>query len=336
MTALSFHRPAVGLAALCLTGGLLAACQATDLTADLVPIPASVMRQITDIGSTPASPIYVRIFKEEAEFEIWKRRPNGTYALLDTYEICAWSGVLGPKLAEGDRQAPEGFYTVGQAQMNPNSSYHLSFNIGFPNAFDQALGRTGSHLMVHGACSSAGCYSMTDDVVEVVYALAREAFRGGQRAFDVHAFPFRMTPENFASHWGNPNMPFWVTLKEGYDHFEVTRRVPEVEVCNFGYVFNAEAGGEAFVPAEACPDYRVPQDILEPLIAKQQADEDAFHVALAAIEAEAGFAVAAEQRNGPVSLLPAAFATVPTLTDPTNLIQSDQPVFGPQPLPGTD
>lgn len=291
------------LAVLALAAVTLASCQIGGQTADMAPIPPEVDERIREIGSTPASPIYVRIFKEESEFEIWKRRADGTYALLDTYDICAWSGALGPKLAEGDRQAPEGFYTVSQAQMNPNSSYHLSFNLGYPNAFDAALGRTGSNLMVHGACSSAGCYSMTDETVEVIYALAREAFRGGQRAFQVDAFPFRMTPENFARHWDDPNMPFWLMLKEGYDHFEVTREVPEVAVCDYRYVFNAEADGAEFVPTEACPQYEIPERILTPLVAKQEADDVAFRAALAAIRAEAGIAVAQETSPAPATLV---------------------------------
>ena len=307
MPVMPFRQMGGRVALVLAAAGLLSACQVGGLPADLAPIPNEVMRQVTAIGSTPASPIYVRIFKEEEEFELWKRRPDDTYALLDSYEICAWSGVLGPKFAEGDRQAPEGFYTVGQAQMNPNSSYHLSFNIGYPNVLDQALGRTGSNLMVHGACSSAGCYAMTDETVEIIYALAREAFRGGQRSFNVHAFPFRMTPENFASHWGDPNMPFWLMLKEGYDHFEVTRRVPDIEVCELRYVFNAEADGAAFIATEACPDYRIPEDILAPLTAKQEADEEAFQIALAELQAEAGIVVANERGDGPATLLVAAF-----------------------------
>ena len=79
-----------------------------------------------------------------------------------TYPICLWSGRLGPKLREGDRQAPEGFYTVSAEQLNPNSRWHRSFSLGFPNAFDQAHGRTGSFIMVHGGCPSIGCYAMTD------------------------------------------------------------------------------------------------------------------------------------------------------------------------------
>jgi murein L,D-transpeptidase YafK len=248
------------------------------------------MNKISDIGSTPASPIYIRIFKEESEFEVWKRVPDGTYALLETYPICTWSGELGPKLAEGDRQAPEGFYTVTPAQMNPNSIAYLSFNIGFPNAYDEAMERTGSNLMIHGGCSSAGCYALTDEVVRIVYALAREAFRGGQRAFQVDAFPFRMTPENLARHADDPNMPFWAMLKEGYDHFEVTHRVPDIAVCDFHYVFDAVADDKdaEFVAAEPCPDYTIPDDILEPLVAKQEADAEAYRVALEAIQTEAG------------------------------------------------
>ena len=81
----------------------------------------------------------------------------------------------GPNFKEGDRQAPEGFYNIRPHQMNPKSSYYLSFNMSFPNKFDRTRGRTGSNLMVHGACSSAGCYSMTDEQVLEIYAFAREA-----------------------------------------------------------------------------------------------------------------------------------------------------------------
>lgn len=274
------------LFALGLSAAVLVGCQSTDVPAYLAPIPAEVMAQIEAIGSTPMAPIYVRIFKEESVFEVWKRRTDGQYALLDTYEICAWSGELGPKRAEGDRQAPEGFYTVTPGQLNPNSSYHLSFNLGYPNAFDSSLNRTGSNLMVHGACSSAGCYSMTDETVEVIYALVRESFRGGQRAFEVHAFPFRMTPENMARYRDNQNFAFWQMLKEGYDHFEVTREVPDVEVCNFEYVFDPVAReGERFIPREPCPEYQIAENVAGPLAALRAAEQTRFNVAVATLEA---------------------------------------------------
>jgi hypothetical protein len=156
--------------------------------------------------------------------------------------------------------------------MNPNSSYYLSFNIGYPNTFDRAYGRTGTHIMVHGACSSAGCYSMTDEDAGEIFALARDAFKGGQRQFQIQAYPFRMTPENLARHRGDPNMDFWLNLKEGYDHFEVTRQVPTVEVCDKRYVFNADAGGKSFNPTGACPAYVVPEWIATAVATKQAAD----------------------------------------------------------------
>ena len=108
------------------------------------------------------SPILVRIFKEEAELEVWKQDTTGRFQILKTYPICRWSGDLGPKLQEGDRQAPEGFYTVTPKLMHPNSNFYLAINIGYPNSFDKANNRDGSLLMVHGDCSSRGCYAMTD------------------------------------------------------------------------------------------------------------------------------------------------------------------------------
>ena len=161
----------------------------------------------------------VRLFKQEAELEVWKQDRSGKFALLKTYPICRWSGDLGPKVKEGDRQAPEGFYSIGPGQMNPQSAYYLSFNMGYPNAFDKALGRTGSQLMVHGDCSSRGCYAMTDEQISEIYTLGRESFFGGQRAFQVQAYPFRMTPVNMARHRNNPNMPFWEDDQAGLRSF---------------------------------------------------------------------------------------------------------------------
>jgi murein L,D-transpeptidase YafK len=151
-------------------------------------------------GMANETPILVRIFKEESELEVWKQTTSGNYELLKTYPICRWSGELGPKVKQGDRQAPEGFYMITPGLMNPHSAYYLAFNMGFPNSFDKALGRSGSNLMVHGDCSSSGCYAMTDEQIGEIFTLAREAFDGGQRAFQVQAYPFRMSPANMAKH----------------------------------------------------------------------------------------------------------------------------------------
>src|SRR3569833_2585493 len=143
------------------------------------PLKQSSINRIAEIGATPGSAMMIRIFKQTNEFEVWKQTKFGLFMLYKSYAICAWAGTLGPKVQEGDRQAPEGFYNIAPAQMNPNSNYYLSFNTGFPNKFDRAWGRTGANLMVHGDCSSAGCYSMTDESVAEIYALARERFNAG-------------------------------------------------------------------------------------------------------------------------------------------------------------
>jgi murein L,D-transpeptidase YafK len=243
----------------------------------LKPLPAALVNDIARKDMSTESPIVVRIFKQEAELEVWKQDRSGRFALLKTYPICRWSGELGPKIKQGDRQAPEGFYTITPAQMNPKSQYHLAFNIGYPNAFDRAHGRTGSALMVHGDCSSAGCYAMTDEQVSEIYALGRDSFLGGQRSFQVQAYPFRMNPLNMARHRNNPNMPFWKNLKQGYDYFEVTRQQPKVDVCEKRYVFNAETRNFSsrpdFDPAGKCPAYQIPDEVSAAVKDKTRKDE---------------------------------------------------------------
>ncbi len=267
----------------------LAGCQADELGYGAKaerPLPYALKADMSAKHMKPSDPIVVRLFKEESKLEVWKQTSSGRYALLKEYDICKWSGKLGPKIKEGDRQAPEGFYTIRPAQMNPNSSYHLSFNTGFPNAYDRALGRTGSNLMVHGACSSRGCYAMTDEQIQEIYALGREAFRGGQRAFQLQAYPFRMTPENMARHADNENADFWKMLKNGYDHFEVSHLPPKIDVCDRQYVFDAEPEDEnaRFVSTSACPAYKVPERLQLAVAAKQRADEEKTAMIVARLE----------------------------------------------------
>jgi murein L,D-transpeptidase YafK len=237
MTYRSLFRAA--MAAAC--AGLVGSCAgAPEIPAYLRPLPKETMMLLGKLDMREQSAIYIRIFKEESELEVWKMRSDGRFYHFKTYPICNWSGELGPKIVQGDRQAPEGFYTVTRAQMNPRSNYHLAFNLGFPNLYDKANGRTGEFLMVHGNCRSAGCYAMTDALIEEIYALAREAFNGGQEAIPVHAFPFRMTAENMIRYRKHPAYRFWTTLKEGYDYFETTRLPPPVLVCGRHYVVNAQ------------------------------------------------------------------------------------------------
>jgi murein L,D-transpeptidase YafK len=209
----------------------------------LAPIPQKTLTLMDNLGTTASAPIIFRAYKKEAEFEIWKQKSDGQYALLKTYPMCRWSGQLGPKKREGDRQVPEGFYAIAPGQMNPNSNYYLSFNVGYPNAYDRAWDRGGGSIMVHGICSSAGCFSMTDEQIGEIYAIAREAFNGGQRQIQFQSYPFRMNNENLAKFRYDPNIAFWRELKNGSDHFEVTKTEVPVTVCERRYVFGAKSEG---------------------------------------------------------------------------------------------
>lgn len=217
-------------------------------------LPSSFVAKMKSNDMDKLAPITIRIFKEEGTLEIWKKKRDGTYGELETYEICAWSGKLGPKKKEGDRQAPEGFYPLSQGLLNPYSQYFLAINTGFPNRYDRANQFTGSDLMIHGACSSRGCYSMTDEQILEIFSLARDAFKGGQQAILLQAYPFKMTGENMARHRYNENYPFWQMLKEGYDYFDLTHKIPDVDVCGGKYVFNKDpANGGTFASDQACP-----------------------------------------------------------------------------------
>jgi murein L,D-transpeptidase YafK len=224
------------------------------------------------------SPLLVRIFKEESELEVWKQDTSGRYALLKVYPICRWSGDLGPKVKEGDRQAPEGFYPITPGLMNPNSSYYLAINTGFPNAYDRANNRHGAFLMIHGDCSSRGCYAMTDEEIGEIYSLARESFAGGQKEIQIQAYPFHMTPANMARHRNSPNLAFWQMIKQGNDDFEVSHLEPKVDVCERHYVFDAAPPDGStkplvFNPTGRCPKYQVDPTIASAVAAKQQKDE---------------------------------------------------------------
>lgn len=204
---------------------------------------ANLSQRLEEKGLRIGAPVFIRIFKAESQLEVWMRQGNG-FVLLDTYPICHWSGTIGPKQSEGDRQNPEGFYTVGLRQLHRSGRWPHSLNLGFPNGYDRALSRTGSYILVHGGCSSIGCFAMTDAVMEEIYKLARAALRAGQYRVHVHVFPFRMTEENLAAHAESPWFEFWQDLKQGYDAFAATSLPPRIGVCDRRYVAEP-AGPEA-------------------------------------------------------------------------------------------
>jgi murein L,D-transpeptidase YafK len=244
------------------------------------PISSATLADMTALDTTPSSPTLIRTYKKEAELEIWKMKSNGEYARLKTYPMCRWSGQLGPKKREGDMQVPEGFYTIAPGQMNPNSHYYLAFNVGYPNAYDRAYGRTGGNVMVHGVCSSAGCFSMTDEQVADIYAIARDSFAGGQREIQLQSYPFHMTAENMAKFRLDPNIDFWKNLKDGSDHFEVTKNEPSVLVCGKHYIFDATTKDEV-TGGEPCPALKRDESV-EALVAEKENKDEAKVAELAA------------------------------------------------------
>ena len=203
---------------------------------------AEIEQRLKDKGMKLGSPVFLRIFKGDREAELWMKRGE-RYALFGAYPICAWSGQLGPKEREGDLQAPEGFYTIGKDQLNPNSRYHRAFNLGYPNEFDRAHNRTGANLMIHGACASVGCFAMTDGQIDELWLLVTAALDGGQERVPVHVFPFRMTSERMAAFAWHPWAQFWRDMKPAYDLFEDTRIPPRIAISNKRYSVEGQSRG---------------------------------------------------------------------------------------------
>ncbi|MGL4395667.1 MAG: L,D-transpeptidase family protein [Hyphomicrobium sp.] len=213
---------------------------------------ANLDRRLAEHGLTMGAPILMRIFKREFELELWMKR-DGVFHRFVTYPICRWSGTLGPKHAQGDRQAPEGVYAVDKTALNPNSRWYRSFNLGFPNAYDRALGRNGTFLMVHGGCASIGCYAMTNAQMDEIWRIVTAALDGGQPAFQVQIYPFRMSSEALDNYADNPNARYWRDLKAGNDLFEKTLQPLRVSVCDKRYVFSAGSNEGDPRMADRCP-----------------------------------------------------------------------------------
>lgn len=209
--------------------------------------------RLAEKGLAVGSPVMLRIFKDASELELWVEK-EGVFVHFATYPICHWSGTLGPKQAEGDKQTPEGFYTVTSRQLHRLGRWKRALNLGFPNAFDQSQARSGSYILVHGGCSSVGCFAMTDPVMAEIFLLTSSALQKGQQHIPVHVFPFRMTDANLEAHRTSEWHQFWLNMKEGYDTFERTHRPPRVSVCDNRYLIQ-EAGpeeGAAPGPLEVC------------------------------------------------------------------------------------
>jgi murein L,D-transpeptidase YafK len=238
------------------------------------------LQRLEQKGMTAGSPLMIRIFKAESELEVWLQT-HDRFELFATYPICFWSGTLGPKLREGDKQAPEGLYSVGVEQLHRDGIRPHSFDIGYPNSLDAAEGRTGSNIWIHGGCGSIGCFAMTNPVMDEIFALGEQALTAGQDRFQVHIFPFRMTNENMQMHADSPWSPFWTNLKEAYDLFERTHIPPKVGMCGKRYVVEQGALGVSAsglvvaapaAPSGSCEEVAAPP---LPVLSQPSADDGA-------------------------------------------------------------
>lgn len=187
---------------------------------------AKLQRELPVLDLSVGNPVLIRTFKKESRLEMWvKPDDKNEYILFRTYPICYYSGDLGPKLRTGDKATPEGFYAIRPSGMNPYSRFHLSMDIGYPNAYDRQHGRTGSLLMIHGACDAVGCFAMNNAQVEEIYYLVEQALTNGADEVPVHAFPFHLNTENLEQYKAHKWHGFWTQLQAGYRLFN-QRQVP--------------------------------------------------------------------------------------------------------------
>jgi murein L,D-transpeptidase YafK len=238
------------------------------------PDVATVDARLAAKGLAEGDAVFIRIFKAESQLEVWMRKGNG-FVLFETYPICHWTGTLGPKIREGDKQSPEGFYSITARQSRHRGRWRKAFNLGFPNALDQRLQRTGSYILLHGGCSSTGCFAMTDPVLDEIYGLAQAALAQGQQRVHVHIFPFRMTERAMAQHVGHPASDFWRDLKAGYDAFERALVPPTVGICNQRYVVRDGDPGTSGDP-NGLAVYRAGSDGECRVLREQQAQQSAL------------------------------------------------------------
>jgi murein L,D-transpeptidase YafK len=263
------HIAATALAALCVGAHAAAALtiELKDVAADRVerqraaaagalPLPgtpniAAFQERLANKGLALAAPIMIRVFKSESELEIWKQKGD-KFVLFATYPICHWSGTIGPKLRDGDKQAPEGYYTISRAQTRHVGRWPKAIDVGYPNILERSQARTGSAILIHGGCTSVGCFAMTNPVMDEIHLLASASIEAGQPIVPMHVYPFRMTDQNMRAHALSPWRNFWANLKEGYDSFERTKRPPTVDICNGRYIYRDSQPSSRVGTLEAC------------------------------------------------------------------------------------
>ncbi|TCC87140.1 L,D-transpeptidase family protein [Pedobacter hiemivivus] len=201
----------------------------------------NLQKELTQAGIKGAFKLYLAAYKSEGKLELWLQSgKEKTYKLFKTYNFCAHSGMLGPKIKEGDLQTPEGFYSINV--FNPESKFHLSLGVDYPNEIDtQRSGqeKPGGDIYIHGNCVTVGCIPLTDEKIKEVYVLAVEAKNAGQLQIPVHVFPFKMTQQNLNKYLVQfpAQKAFWKNLQPGYAYFERHNVPPNILMQKDKYLF---------------------------------------------------------------------------------------------------
>lgn len=167
---------------------------------------------------TASIEVQLRGYKTEKQLEIRVRKQgNSSWTTYATFDICAASGGLGPKIKQGDLQVPEGLYFIDR--FNPVSAFHLSLGISYPNAQDKkrSAGQApGGDIFIHGECASIGCLAMTNPVIEEIYLLCIWAKTAGQKQIPVQLYPFQMSDSKLNTQSKSPWFEFWKSLQMSY------------------------------------------------------------------------------------------------------------------------
>jgi murein L,D-transpeptidase YafK len=187
------------------------------------------------------APVFLRVYKQSSEVELWVQQ-GPRYALFKTYSICRWSGGLGPKMVQGDRQAPEGLYHITAPDLVVNRRWHRAMRLNYPNAFDVVNGRTGYGIYIHGKCRSVGCFAINDDNVEEVYEIVRAALSNGQVRIPVLSLPFRFSSINSLVNEPFVFGEFWRELRRADFLFNRDRLPPSASLCDGNYYFSGRRG----------------------------------------------------------------------------------------------
>lgn len=202
---------------------------------------AAIREKFRAAGVPYPGKIFLRWFKREAELEVWARGGADDFRLVARYPILKSSGGPGPKRREGDKQVPEGIYVIDR--FNPQSLYHLSLGLNYPNAADRVLSdakKPGGDIFIHGKDVTIGCAPLGDPGIEEVYLAALDARDAGQAQIAVHIFPARMqgaawTEFAAAATARRPELAdFWAQLQPIYAAFEQRRVVPEATITREG------------------------------------------------------------------------------------------------------